>query len=147
MSYRVTGVRGFTALARRLRQMDNPELKKRFYSGINRAAKPLIPAVRRSAATRLPKRGGLAKKIAGSSITTKRRMTGNAAGVRIVGMNGYDIGSINRGRVRHLVYGKTPWVNQSVKPLFWDEPMEQGAPAAKQALERVMRDVVKEIEG
>lgn len=144
---RVEGGGQFTAVAQRLRANGDAALKKEFYSGINRAAKPLIGDVRRSALSILPSRGGLNKRVADSDISTKRRMTGNAAGVRIVAKSGYDIGSINRGRVRHLVYGKPPWVNQRVPPKFGDTPIEAGAPAVEAGLEYVIDRVSRKIEG
>ena len=144
---RVEGWQKFVAVARLLRSVDDKALVKEFYAGINRSTKPLIPAVRKSALSTLPSSGGLAKRIAGSSITTQRRMSGRTAGVRLVATNGYDIGSINRGRVRHLVFGHKPWKNQAVRPNFWDRPMEDGAPAVEQALLRVMDEVSRKTQG
>lgn len=144
---RVEGGSQFSAVGQRLRATDDAALKKEFYSGINRAAKPLIGGIRKSALAILPSRGGLGKRVADSDIGAKRRMTGNAAGVRIVAKSGYDIGSINRGRVRHLVYGKPPWVNQRVPPKFGDTPIEAGAPAVEAALEYVIDRVSRKLEG
>lgn len=147
MSIRVEGGPRFAAVAQRLRRVDDKALTKEFYAGINKATKPLIPAVRKSALSTLPSSGGLAKKIAASSITTRRRMSGRTAGVRLIAANGYDIGSINRGRLRHPTFGRRPWVNQAVRPKFWDRPMEDGAPAVEAALLRVMDEVSRKIEG
>lgn len=143
---RVQGGEKFAALAKRIRTYaDRKALQKQFYSGINRAAKPLIKDVRSTALTRLPKKGGLAKRVARSRISTIRRYTGDGAGVRIRGTSGYDISSINRGRVRHLSFGHKPWVNQRVRPRFWDDPLEHGAPEVRKELLKVMRDVANKI--
>lgn len=146
MIVKVEGANKFTELARRLKTYgDGKTLRAEFYKGINRAAKPLKDDVRKAARERLPHRGGLAQRVASSRITVTRRMTGNAAGVSIKGTNGYDIGSIDRGRVRHLVYGHKPWVNQMVKSGFWTDPLEAGAPAVREELEKVMEDVANKI--
>lgn len=134
----------FTNLARRL-QGASRELRSELYRGINRATKPLKQDVRDSARDRLPRKGGLNKRVERSKIVTKRRMTGKNAGVRIVGSSGYDIGSINRGRVRHLTYGHLPWSDQAVKPGFWTEPLVAGAPTVRKEIDRVMDDIGKKI--
>lgn len=143
---RVEGVRRFTYLARKLKRIDNKKLRSEFYAGINRVGKPLIANVRTSFATKLPKAGGLAARVAKSKISTKRRMTGRTAGIRIVGTDRYDLASINRGLVRHLTYGHKPWFPQAVTPKTFDAPLEAGAPAARAALEKVMDDVARELE-
>lgn len=35
-----------------------------------------------------------------------------------------DLAAINRGRLRHPVYGRPPWVIQSIRPGFVDRVME-----------------------
>lgn len=135
----------FTRLAQRL-QGANRELRAELYKAINRATRPLKEDVRGSAYWRLPKSGGLNKRIAESKIVTKRRMSGKNAGVRIVGTSGYDIGSINRGRVRHLTFGHLPWHNQAVKPGFWTDPLKKGAPAVRREIDQAVKDIAKQIE-
>jgi hypothetical protein len=144
---RVDGAKRFTALAKRLKAYNDKALRSEFYKGISRAAKPLIADVRASFRDRLPKRGGLAERVAKSKISAKRRMSGRSAGVRIVGTNNYDLGSINRGRVRHLVYGHKPWINQKVQSNTWTDPLEAGAPVVEAQLEQVMYDVARKIQG
>lgn len=144
ISVRVRNTHDFSALARRLRGASK-ELRSELYRGINRATKPLKEDVRDAARRRLPRSGGLGRRVASSKITTKRRATGNNAGIKIVATSGYDIGSINRGRVRHLTYGHLPWSDQAVQPGFWTEPLVAGAPAVRRELGRVMDDVAKKI--
>jgi hypothetical protein len=142
----VRGERQLTQLARRLREHGDKNLRSELYRAINRGTKPLKLAVRKSAVGRLPRRGGLNKRVASSKIVTKRRMTGRNAGVRIVGTSGYDIGSINRGRVRHLTWGHLPWHDQAVKPGFWSEPLRAGAPAVRREIRVAMDGIAKKIE-
>lgn len=146
MEIELRGAEQLVALAKRLKKAPK-ELRSELYVGINRAAKPLKNEVKASARTRLPKKGGLAKRVAGTKIATKRRVAGNAAGVRLIGTSGYDIGSINRGRVRHLVYGHKPWVNQTVAPGFWSDPLKAGSSKVQQEIQDVMDKVAKELVG
>lgn len=146
MAVRVEGVDQFTQLARRLKAQDSKALRTEFYRGINRATKPVIADIRQTAKTELPRRGGLGKRVARSKITTKRRMSGKSAGVRVVGTSGYDIRSIDRGRVRHLTWGRKPWVNQKVRPGFWTTPVREGEPVARASIVRVMDDIARKIE-
>jgi hypothetical protein len=145
ITIRVRNTKDFTALARRL-QSASRELRSELYKAINRATRPLKEDVRGAAYWRLPKKGGLNKRISTSKIVTKRRMSGNNAGVRIVGSSGYDIGSINRGRVRHLTFGHLPWSDQAVKPGFWTEPLMKGAPAVRKEIDEAMKRIARDVE-
>jgi hypothetical protein len=142
----VRGQRQLTQLARRLKEHGDKSLRSELYRAINRSTKPLKLAVRKSARNRLPRAGGLNRRVEKSKIVTKRRMTGKNAGVRIVGTSGYDIGSINRGRVRHLTWGHLPWHDQAVNPGFWSEPLSAGAPAVRRELREAMDGIAKKIE-
>jgi hypothetical protein len=66
--------------------------------------------------------------------------------VRIVGSSDYDIGSINRGRVRHLTFGHLPWSDQAVRPGFWTEPLVKGAPTARKEIGGAMKRIARDIE-
>jgi len=140
------GAAQLVALAKRLRDAPK-ELRSKLYIGINRAAKPLKNEVKKSARERLPKKGGLNKRVAGTKIATKRRVSGNSAGVRLVGTSGYDIGSINRGRVRHLTYGHKPWKNQTVVKGFWTDPLVEGGPKVRDEIQEVMDTVATKLGG
>jgi hypothetical protein len=147
MTVRVEGIRGFALLARKLKAVNRSELRKEFYAGINRTGRPLIEAVRESASTELPRSGGLAGRVAKSKFSTKRRFTGRGAGIRITGSSGYDLRSINQGRVRHKTFGHKPWKSQTVKPKFFDRPIEDRKDLARKELENVMSDIAKRLGG
>ena len=144
MEVELRGAEQLVALAKRLKAAPK-ELRSELYRGINRAAKPLKNDVKASARKRLPRKGGLNKKIAGTKIATKRRVSGDSAGVRLVGTSGYDIGSINRGRIRHLTYGHKPWVNQVVPKGFWTDPLVAGAPKVQAEVQDVMDTITKQL--
>lgn len=144
MEIELRGADQLVELAKRLRQAPK-ELRSELYKGINRAAKPLKNEVKQSARDRLPKRGGLNKRVAATKIATKRRITGGGAGVRLIGTSGYDIGSINRGRVRHKTFGHRPWVNQTVPKGFWTDPLTKGSSQVQQEIQEVMDMVAKQL--
>lgn len=146
MEIELRGAEQLVALAKRLRDAPK-ELRSELYIGINRAAKPLKNEVKKSARDRLPHRGGLNKRIAATKIATKRRVTGGGAGVRLIGTSGYDVQSINRGRVRHKTFGHKPWVNQTVPAGFWTDPLVAGAPRVQDEIQDVMDKIADEIAG
>jgi hypothetical protein len=146
MGLHVGGIEKFVALARKLQEVDDKKLKGRFYRAINSISKPLISLVRDSAANTLPKRGGLAKRVADAKYRAFRQYRGSAAGVQIIGTDQYDLRQINQGTVRHLVYGHPPIVAQKVKPLFFDEPIIENASLAREALEKEMDDIARELD-
>lgn len=146
MLVRIEGAEQLVLLARKLKDAPK-ELRSELYRGLNRVTKPLKQDARKAAMQRLPSRGGLGKRVARSKIVTKRRVSGGGAGVRIVATSGYDIGSINRGRVRHPTYGHQPWVNQTVPSGFWTEPLTAGAPKVAAEIQEVMDNVTQKIIG
>lgn len=146
MEIKLRGAEQLVALAKRLRDASK-ELRSDLYRGINRAVKPLKNEVKASARSILPKKGGLNKRVAATKIATKRRVTGNVAGVRLVGTSGYDIGSINRGRVRHKTFGHKPWVNQMVPKGFWSDPLNAGAPKVREEVQDVMDTIADKLGG
>lgn len=116
---------GFDAFARDLRAASK-DIKREGYRGLRQAAKPMIDAGKANA-SRLPRSGGLAKRVAGASFTT--RITGGRdAGVRIVGRDksgrSVDLAAANAGRIRHKTFGHAPWMSQDVPDGFWDDAVD-----------------------
>lgn len=140
------GVQKFVELARRLQDVDDKKLRAAFYRAINSVSKPLIALVRQSASSTLPKRGGLAQRVADAKYAASRQYRGDAAGIQIVGKGDYDLRQINAGTVRHLVFGHPPIVAQKVKPLYFDEPIVQNAGLARDALEKELDDIARKLE-
>lgn len=146
MQVHIEGAEQLVLLAKKLRDATR-ELRSELYRGINRAAKPLKEDVRKAARERLPHRGGLGARVAKSKISAKRKASGAGAGIRLVGTSGYDIGSINRGRVRHLSWGHQPWSNQTVPNGFWTEPLTAGGPKVAKEIQQVMDGITAKIVG
>lgn len=135
-------------IGRRLREMGGGELKKALLRGIRETNKPTIAAVRANARSTLPRRGGLAELVAKSKIGTRTRLTGQHVGVEIKGTGKIDVAEINRGVVRHPVFGnKKVWAQQKVPAGWFTKPVTDDLPRIHASLERVMAEVARKIEG
>jgi len=143
---RVVNTDDFVALSRALRKYGSKEFKRELTTGITRATRPLKKAAKDSARSRLPSRGGLGRRVARTSLTHKRRVTGAGAGIRIEAKPGAvaDPYRIDRGRVAHPVFGHGPIVFQSVQPGWFTDPMQKGGPAVtKELLQMLSRMATK----
>ena len=104
------------------------DLRKKLLRGIREQVKPVIKDVKATALSTLPERGGLNKFVAKSTIGVRTRTSGEGAGVRIVAKkSGHDIYNLNRGRLRHPLFGmeKGPWFTQQIKPGFFSLTVAQ----------------------
>ena len=166
-SFRITGADDLEKLAKRLKAEGGTELRKELLRGIRETNKPTVKKVKQSALDNLPKRGGLAAKVAKDPIGTRTRLTGNSAGVTIQRKRGR---GLNEGRLRHPVFvknrnaigfktgrGKTghvlggddrkkwTWVSQKVSSHWFNKPIEDDAPHIRNGLQKVMQDVAAKI--
>lgn len=118
--------------------------------GLQKAARPLKPAIQASAVRVLPKRGGYGPLMSASvRLRTQARERRGSASVHItVWAKGKtdkrDVARINAGMLRHPVFGRTrrlkrhakwratsksnPWVAQKVRRGFVDRPVDQLTP-------------------
>ncbi|MCX6399236.1 MAG: hypothetical protein NTX33_04795 [Propionibacteriales bacterium] len=149
MEIEVRGAHDLEALAKRLKSADDgKELRKQLLREIRQSAKPVIGKVKASARDKLPSRGGLADSVARSRIGVRTRVSGKNAGVRIEAKNGIDVRSLDRGRLRHPVFGnRNNWVNQEVEPGWFSEPLTESLPHVRRGVIDAMDAVAKRIEG
>ena len=147
---RVEGADKFGRLAKALRQTGDKELRKELYAGINRAVKPLTAALKDSTPRFLP--GRYAAELSRSLKVRTRRRGGRDPGVRLTGSaktprgKDRDLASLNRGRLRHPLYGdRKYWFNQKVSPGWWDEPLSDGADEVRQELVNVLDDIGRKL--
>jgi len=99
------GARVFYEMSAKLKREAKGELRKRFLKDMRTAAKPLLPAVRRQAASRFPTRGGLNRHMSkGSRYRTVAKTGLTTAGVSIRA-NRSDPRSDTQGRIAHPVPG------------------------------------------
>lgn len=143
---RIEGAEDLAKVAKALRQVGDKELKRELFAGLNRATKPLKEEARRSAERTLPKRGGLAKRIAKTSMRTRRR-TGEANPA--VWIQAKTDPRPDRGELRHPVFEQpgrpVVWVSQKVTPGWFTRPMEAGADEVRRELAKVIDDVADKI--
>lgn len=140
------GAQQLAAVAARLKAAGAGGLRKELLATIRRSARAAIPDVRESAASTLPSGGGLADLIAKSKIGVRTRLTGSI-GVQIRGDSPHSLRSLNRGRLRHPVFGnREAWVTQQVKPGWFTDPLQKRAPAIQRDIRQAMSDIARRIE-
>lgn len=142
----VTGADKLARVAKALKDAGDAGLRKELYRGLNRATKSLRADMRAHVPDRLPRRGGLGTRAARTTFRSSVR-AGRDPGVRLVaGKNALrDPGSIDRGRVRHPVFGHKPYVLQDIIPSAFTAPFDAGAPTVRDELLHVLDDVAARI--
>lgn len=130
-------------IGRRLKETGDKELRRDLLRGINRALKPAKAAVKAAALRDLPQGGGLNRVIGTSRIGSRTRTSGRNPAVFLTGKkSGHDLRAIDRGKVRHPVFGnRNVWVLQDVKPGWWSETLAGQVPTIRREVIDVM-DVV-----
>lgn len=113
----VEGLEKFKALRARLKEAES-SLRVELIAAIKVATQPLEQEVKQSIA-RLPRRGGLADKVAGAKFTTRVSTTS----VRFKMASPYYLDEIDKGKLAHPVFGRKPNVFQKVNPGFWTDPI------------------------
>lgn len=143
---RVIGAEALQAVAKDLRRVGDKDLRKLMNRALRAATKPAIAETRKFARELLPKEGGLNERVARSKFSTKIR-TGANPSVRITA-TGVDARLNTQGRDRHPVYGnRNVWVQQRVKPGWFDVPMRRGAKHVRAELIASIDEVAKQLEG
>lgn len=143
------------ALFARAAHRASAELPKEMRKGIAKIGTPARRAIRKSARTRMPKRGGYAATLGKSIRVTVRTDTRiGQAGVTIrtyaVGKKERrDLPSLNEGRLRHPVYGhrKRRWVTQRVPPKFWDDAIDEVSDVAERQFAEALNATMNKLKG
>lgn len=144
-----TDVDDLVKLGRRLKEAGDKELRRELFKAMNRSTRPLKLAARSSAVATLPRRGGLNEWVAKNvRISSSNRLTGRNPGVRIrASRKGSDIAAMDRGRLRHPVFGnRKVWVSQSIRPGWFTAPMVAGVGVAKREIVAAVEDVARRLE-
>jgi hypothetical protein len=130
----VTGTEDFERFAKQL-QVASKEFPKETSQAIFRATRPIKADIHQSLATNLPQRGGLAKRAAKTRLTTRRRTTGKAAGVRIVATGNLSLYHLDKGQVRHRKDGDIDAGQvQPITPGVATKPFEAAAPQVEREI-------------
>ncbi len=142
----IKGAEQLEELGKALKTADATVLRQELRRDLRAATKPLTWRMKESLGEGLPHSGGLAALMRKSSIGVRVRTEGRAVGVRIQAQNAnHDLRAIDRGEIRHLVYGRKPWVRQSVRPHLVTRPFEEGRPIALLAVRRAMEKTANKI--
>ena len=145
--FEAKGAEDFLRASKALKAAGEQELRKELNKALRDAAKPLIADTRAEAERILPKRGGLAKRVAKTPQRVQVRTGQDTAGVRIVvGKSNSGARAANEGTVRHPVFGdRDKFVEQRVPPGWFTRPLEEGAPTVEPFLEQAIDNVLQQI--
>jgi hypothetical protein len=145
--YELKGPEDLARLSRVLKAVGDKDLQRELSKAIQAAMLPVREELPRSA-QRLPRRGGLAARVAASKTRIQRRNTGRAVGVRLRVDNEDNIRRIDKGTVRHPVFGR--WragvKPQPVKPGWFTDPTDAARPAFAAAVDRAQNDIAAKID-
>lgn len=138
----VTGQAKFREFSAKLKLADK-DIVTGFRKAVQKALKPLGGKIRESALRVLPKRGGLAARVAAAS----QRTSIGVNNIRLATKSNYEIGKIDKGVVRHPVFGHmNRWVAQEVHPGFWSTPVQEAGPDVRVQVEQVLEDVKRKLD-
>lgn len=110
------------------------------------ASGPRLVDAARAGARILPRRGGLAARVAGARFTVDEvRGAGSAAGIRLTVAGDLDLEALDAGTVHHPVHGnRRVWVTQRV-PAGWLTKAVEEIAADETVRDRLAEDVARSI--
>jgi hypothetical protein len=118
-------------------------------AGTMTEALPSVQAAVAGGASRLPHGGGLAELVATTQVLVRLTKSQDSFSARFVaGTNAIaDPSAMNRGRVRHPVYGHAPnkIFIQLVPPGFFTEPIKELAPEIRAKLLKAVEDALRKV--
>lgn len=139
----------FSSLPNRLREAASSSLRRELDQALTRSVRDLPQALRASAVSTLPRRGGLGELTARTPIKISHLTSGSSVSVRVTasprrGLS--DIARLDRGSVRHPLFGRrSRWYTETVSPGWWAKPIDAVATKARSEIEQAMDTVVHQI--
>lgn len=148
MDISIRGVDAVEKAARIVKDIE-PTQRKVLLAAIRKPMKNTVRKMKDNAGDKLPQAGGFADEVRTTKIGVRTRTQGKSAGVRLhAKLPGRDLRNIDRGRLRHPVFGnRSNWVTQSVVPRTFSEPFEDSRDEVQLEILRGMQDVVDTIAG
>jgi hypothetical protein len=146
------GTEKLAVLAKRLHAAGSAGqgIRKTVRDSIRTSAKPLGRFIAVSAGRRLPQRGGLGYHIAGATASVTGGVSATGVSARLnLRDKGYDLKSIDRGRLRHPTFGRrgpNDWKDQTVKADTFTAAFQEGAPAIRTEIEKGLLEIARSIE-
>lgn len=148
----VSGAEQLAALSKRLKEAGEKGLQRELNKGIREAVEPFREAVRQSALNKLPRKGGLAQRVADQVVPRPRKVNNSkGVGLRLIatGRQGMrSLAALDAGKIRHPVFGDTEkWVSQLVQAHVWSQPAEDLGPGVARQVQAAINRVVRQIDG
>lgn len=144
MEVTITGADKLAQVGRALKTADKG-IKREFGREMRAVGRPVGQAIRSAYGAQMPHRGGLASVLGKATVSTKWRTAGNRVGARIDLRAKHELRSIERGQLRHPVYGGDTWVDQSVPAEVGEHAFQKQAPAVRRRMLGVMDRVANQI--
>lgn len=142
------GAEALERVARRLKDAGEVGLRRELLAAIRKAAKPIPAAAKASALDKLPRRGGLAARVAASRIGIRTRTTGRNVGIRVEAKGLYNLRRMDAGTVRHPDFGnRDRWFSQPVPEGWFSKPAEAAAGDVRGEIEDAMNTIADRIGG
>lgn len=142
MSFEVQGGEQLERLAHALKMAGSLDLQRELSKAISAEMKPLQEQVKTHARAILPRRGGLNRRVAASQFKTVKLR----GGVRLQARSSYSLQLLDRGTVRHPVFGnRSRWVTERVRPGWWSDPVKTAAPDAQRKIQAAMDRVAAKL--
>lgn len=142
----IVGAEKFAKLGKALREYGDKELTRDLFKGISRAVKPLTASVKARTPMFLP--NPYAVQLSKSLRVRVRRRSTRDPSVRLLavaktkGGRERNLTALNRGRLRHPLYGnRSHWFNQSVRAGWWDQPLLEGSDEVRRQIVTVIEDI------
>ncbi|WP_433114295.1 hypothetical protein [Micromonospora sp. CA-246542] len=137
----------------KLKQLGNTGLGREMNRGFERAVQPLGPAIQAEVPKAMP--SGYAPVLSRSlqfRLSRRTRRQSTELRYKVYGdgqKERRDVPALNKGNLRHPVYGKRrkAWVSQKVRPGFIDEPMKRLVPNVKREMTLVLKNVSDQLKG
>lgn len=135
-------------IARRLQAAADGGLQRELQARLEEFGPQLEDEAKRSAAASLPRRGGLAARVARATYRTTAQITGRAVRLRLQistkGGQALDLQALDDGTIRHPVWGRAPYVSQEIRAGVFRRPFRKKAPDARQVIVAAMDAVIGE---
>ena len=147
-AFTIKAVKGdMDRVAKTLKAAGTKEMRTRIRKIMAEETKPLRKKIKKSAIDTLPSRRGL-NKWAASMPAQNTDFRERSAGVRIrMSKKGHDLEALNRGRLRHPLFGNRKfWYQQSIAEGFFTNPIEEDGDALKARIAEAIDAYVKELE-
>lgn len=152
MTLQGQGAEDYARLARALKAAGRKDLQRELGRAVREGGKVVRGEGRVVAVEWLPSRGGLGPRTARAAYRTRMR-AGRSPSVTVVaslrkqdGGGKVDLRAMDRGRLRHPVFGRGRWVTQQIRPGWWSEVGLRSGRKARRLVEAGMDRVRQQLE-